>query len=257
MAAPSILYDNLFLLGTPVATDTAAGYNVLNVTDLKDHTFWKAASSGIKYITIDCGSAKSADCLGLYAHNLDSAQANGSVSVESSINNTDWTQRLAPFIPQAGASVKIFTSASARYWRVKIVTASVAAQIGVILLGVRLNMEYPQEAPVSYLNEGIKGLTEESVAGNFLGAVLENFPINLSANFKNFTSAWYNASFLPFWNNHAKRLKPFFYCHDLDNYPNDNYFVRCTGESIMNPTRSMAGRIDDFTLTMRGQANVR
>jgi hypothetical protein len=257
MAAPSILYDNIFLLGTPAATDTAAGYSVLNVTDLKDHTFWKAASSGTKYITIDCGSAKSPDCLGLYAHNLDSAQANGSVSVESSADNSNWTPRLSAFTPSAGACVKKFTSVSARYWRVKIVTASVAAQIGVLILGARLDMEQPQEAPVSYLNEGIKGLTEESSAGNFLGAVIENFPINLSANFKILTSAWYNASFLPFWNSHAKRLKPFFYCHDLDNYANDNYFVRCTDESVMNPTRSMAGRIDDFTLSMRGQSNAR
>jgi hypothetical protein len=255
--APTILYQNIFLLGTPIATDTAAGYNVLNITDSRDFTYWKAASSGTKYITIDCGSVKSADCLGLYAHNLDSAQANGSVSVESSINNTDWTQRLAPYIPQSGASVKIFTSASARYWRVKIVTASVAAQVGIVMLGARLDMEWPAETPISYLNESISGIATESMAGNFLGAVIRNHPVNFNISFRNFTKAWFDSNFLPFWNAHAKKLKPFFYCHDLTNYAADTYFVRCADESVFNPTRSMLARIDDFSLTVKGQANVR
>jgi hypothetical protein len=254
--APTILYQNLFLLGTPIATDTAAGYSVLNVTDSRDYSFWQAASSGTKYITIDCGSAKSADCVAFYAHNLDSSNANGTVSVESSTDNSNWTNRLTGFVPQKGANVKKFTTASARYWRVKIVTASIAARVGVLFLGARLDMEQPAETPVSYMNESVTAAAEESTSGNYLGAVVRNFPINQTATFRIISKTWFDTYLLPFYNNHYKRLKPFFYAHDLDVYGADCYFVHGTADNIFNPTRSMAGRIEDFSLTMRGQSNV-
>ena len=122
MQTPIILYDNRLTDGTPAATDTAAGYDILNILDLRTYTQWKAASSGTKYITIDCGSAKSADCLAVIGHNLYTAGA--TVSVESSSDNATWTQRLAGFTPTSDkAFMKLFVSASARYWRIKIINA--------------------------------------------------------------------------------------------------------------------------------------
>lgn len=256
MAAPTILYNNLYLLGTPTATDTASGYNVLNVTDYKDYTFWKANTSGNQYIKIDCGSAKSADCVAFYAHNLDSTGANATVSVESSTDNSAWTNRLTGFTPQLGANIKKFTSASARYWRVKIVTASVQARVGVLFLGTRLDMEQPAETPISYLNESVTAKAEESTNGNYLGAIVMNRPVNQSVNFKIISKTWFDTYFLPFFNNHYKKLLPFFYAHDLDNYAADCFYAHTTPEMVFNPTRSMSGRIDDFTINFRGQANV-
>jgi hypothetical protein len=255
MAAPTILYDNLYLLGTPVATDTAAGYNVLNVTDYKDYTFWQANGTGTKRITIDCGTSKTANCLGIYAHNLDSSGANATVSVESSVNGTDWTSRLAGFTPQKGANVKKVTSVSARYWRVNFVTASIAPRVGVLFLGARLDMEQPAETPIGYMNESVTAKAEESTNGNYLGAIVQNHPINQTAMFKGITKTWFDTNFLPFVNTHYKKLKPFFYAHDLDTYSADCFYVHATPEMVFDPQRWRTGEIETFSLSFRGQTN--
>src|SRR4030066_1655848 len=118
MMEPIILADNRFLGGTPPATDTAAGYNVLFIRDYKTFTSWKAASAGTKYLTVDCGMAKSADCIAFKKHNFGTGAAQ--ISVESSDNGTDWVERITPFtVNDDKAALRTFASVSARYWRGK------------------------------------------------------------------------------------------------------------------------------------------
>ena len=54
-AKPKILFNNVFALGIPTATDTDSDsqYNPLNVADWRYNTLWKAASTGEKFIRID------------------------------------------------------------------------------------------------------------------------------------------------------------------------------------------------------------
>ena len=94
-AKPLILHDNLFLLGTPTATDTASGYSILNILDRRAYTLWKAASYGTKYITIDCATAQSANAVAIAGHNLHTADA--IIKVQSSSDNTNWTTRHVNF----------------------------------------------------------------------------------------------------------------------------------------------------------------
>ena len=54
-AKPKMLFNNIFTLGVPTATDTDSNsqYDVLNIADWRYYTLWKAASFGTKYLTID------------------------------------------------------------------------------------------------------------------------------------------------------------------------------------------------------------
>src|SRR4030067_1177984 len=116
MMEPIILADNRFLDGTPTATDTAAGYDVLFIRDYKTFTSWKGASAGTKYLTVDCGTQKSADCVAFVNHNFGTGAAQ--ICVESSDNGTDWTERITPFaVTTDKAALRTFATASARYWR--------------------------------------------------------------------------------------------------------------------------------------------
>ena len=113
---PIILEDNRFLCGTPTATDTAAGYNVLFIRDYKTFTSWKAASAGTRYLTVDCGSAKSADCIAFAGHNFGIGAAQ--ICVESSDNGADWTERIEPFsVTTDKAGLRTLGSATAGAWR--------------------------------------------------------------------------------------------------------------------------------------------
>src|SRR3990170_7246712 len=125
MMEPIILADNRFLDGTPTATDTAAGYDVLFVRDYKTFTSWKGGSAGIKYLKVDCGTQKSANCIAIAKHNLGTGAA--LVSVESSDNDADWIERIEPFtVVDDKAALRTFASASARYWRGEIDSPPIA-----------------------------------------------------------------------------------------------------------------------------------
>src|SRR3989304_9543482 len=98
MMEPIILADNRFLDGTPTATDTATGYNVLFIRDYKTFTSWKAASVGTKYLTVDCATAKSADCIAFVGDNFGTGAAQ--ISVEASATGAragGQTERISPF----------------------------------------------------------------------------------------------------------------------------------------------------------------
>jgi hypothetical protein len=251
MQTPIILYDNRLTDGTPAATDTAAGYDILNILDLRTYTQWKAASSGTKYITIDCGSAKSADCLAVIGHNLYTAGA--TVSVESSSDNVTWTQRLAGFTPTSDkAFMKLFVSASARYWRIKIITAAIAAQIAVALLGVKIQFEYPPETPYTPYAETAAADVERSKNGHILGVSTYNPVLNLQAQFGLVSRTWLDAYYIPFWQNHARLFKPFFFVWDLDTYSADVFFVSIGDDASLETPFSVLTYTDVLSLKMRG-----
>src|SRR4030067_1601430 len=147
MMEPIILADDRFLDGTPTATDTAAGYNVLFIRDYKTFTSWKAASAGTKYLTVDCGTAKGADCIAFAGHNFGTGAAQ--ISVESSDNGTDWVERITPFtVNDDKAALRTFASASDRYWRTKIASPTIAPQVAVLLAGVRITFPHSPDAPL-------------------------------------------------------------------------------------------------------------
>ncbi len=250
---PIILYDSRFMDGTPTATDTASGYDILNIKDLRPYTFWKAASAGTKYITIDCGSAKSADALAIISHNLKTA--NATISVESSNDNfvANVTERLAGFVPSNDkAFLKLFTSASDQYWRIKLITAAIAPYIGVALLGQKLLFPFPADSPYRSFPESIKRQSSRGKTGNLLGVINEYYPLNFSASFSNFERTWVFGDFLTFWRDYGKKGKPFFWVCDLDTFPEFVFFVSIEDAAKFDAELSILQYADRFSLPMIG-----
>lgn len=248
---PAILADNRFLEGTPTATDTATGYDALFIRDLKTFTSWKAAAGGTKYLTVDCESGKAADTLAIAKHNLGTAGA--LVSVESSDNGTAWTERLAAFQPSDDTPLmKTFVSATARYWRVKIVTASVAPQIAVCMLGVRITFPYPPVAPLVPVSVKIEAESARSKTGQLLGTVVRFKPLTIEPEWADIPRDWLEANIAPFWFGYASNLLPFFWAWDLDAYPGEVHFVKLQDEAAYDPSVSVLSRYDRFRLPMEG-----
>ena len=232
-AYPLILADNRLLDAVPTATDTAAGYSVSNITDLRPFTWWQAASLGTKYITVNCGSAKSADSIGIIGHNFFTASA--TVSVESSANGADWTERLAGFTPATDKAVlKTFTTASAQYWRIKIVTAAIAARMAVCILGAR--MDFPRYLSGNFdpCPEKLNAIAARSKAGHMIGATLKNVSTEIDVDFRGITTAWFEDIFRPTWENHLRQVKPFFWAWDITNHATEVYFVCIPGDFTLN-----------------------
>ena len=224
-AKPFILYDNRFADADPTATDTETDYDVLNLIDWRNYTFWQADSLGTKYVKVNCGSAKSVDTLAIGGHNFFTSSA--TVSLESSTNDSSWTERLAGFtVLSDDVIVKTLASASAQYWRLKIVTAAIAAKMGILAAGVRLDFEKYLNLNFDPDHQEIVADTEISKAGFLLGTTVRYYPRSINVSFKNLTAAWCKNTFYPAWVNHLSLMKPFFFAWDITNHPLEAYLVR-------------------------------
>lgn len=226
-AYPCILYDNRFTDGAPAATDTATGYSALNVMDWRPFTLWKGASSGLKRISVDCADSKSADTLAIVGHNLGTAGAY--VQVETSVTGA-WTGeqavRLSSFLVSSDVCfLKTFTSASSRYWSVVVVTAAIAAQIGVICLGSRLDFPRYPSGNFDPYPETVNADSARSKVGHLLQVARQNVGVEIAWQFKNITPAWVEASFRPAWDAHLSLGKPFIAAWDRTNHSTEAYYV--------------------------------
>jgi hypothetical protein len=250
---PVILADNRFLDGTPEATDTAPGYDVLYIRDMKTFTSWKAASGGTKYLSVDCGEPGRADTLAIAAHNLGTVEA--AVSVESSDNGTDWTERLAPFAPSDDRPVmRLFPPAEAAHWRQKIVTPTGSPQIAVAVLGVRIAFPLPPTAPFVPASVKIEAESSRSKTGQLLGTIVRFKPFTIEPEWADIPREWLEENIAPFWHGHASNLVPFFWAWDLGAYPDDVRFVKLQDEAAYDPSVSILSRYDRFRLPMEGIA---
>jgi hypothetical protein len=155
--------------------------------------------------------------------------ANATVSVESSDTGVwggEETVRLSGFTVTSNKAVfKIFTTASATYWRVKIVTASIVAKLAICLLGERL--DFPRYLSGNYdpAPEGINAILARSKAGHMIGATLKNISISIKADFKWLLPLFIDNTFRPAWDAHLSLCKPFAWVWDRTNHATDVYFV--------------------------------
>jgi hypothetical protein len=248
---PIILYDNRFLDGVTTATDTADGFNVLNITDLKPFTWWKAQSAGPKYLSVDCGAQKFADSLGMIGHDLSSVGAQ--VSVESSDNGSDWTERLPAFTPSSDkAFLQPFTGATARYWRLWIDSPTSAPSVAVVILGSRMTFPFPVDAPFAPIKEQVATVGKKSKTGHLLAHHVKYKPFTISARLSYPERTWVDSVFLPFWLDYGSDLHPFFWAWDLDMYPEDVRFVRFEPGYSYSPSVSILHYYDSISLELEG-----
>lgn len=250
---PIILSDNRFMDGVPDATGTATGYSPIHIRDLRPFTSWKAAASGTNYLTVDCGADATADSLGIFKHNLGTVGA--TVSVESSANGTDWTERLEGFEPSDDNAILVtFDSATARYWRIKIVTADAAPQIAIAILGERIDFPTPPDGPFVPAEEGVEADVDESKEGNYLGVTWRFSTVRVKPQWTNeiLSRSFIDSTMRPWWRSHGRYLFPFFWAWDLTTYPTDVKFLRMTSGYVFKPALRTLARTDSFDLDMEG-----
>lgn len=247
---PVILWNNILTTGSLSAAYTAAGYDVANIKDLRPYTLWKGTTASPQYITVNCGSARAADAIGICGHNLKTV--NATVSVENSSNGSSWTTVLSGFLPSSdNALVKLFTSDTKQYWRIKITGHTAAPYMGVAILGSRMTFPAPCETPHTAFDQGIDAVTNVSDTGTILGSVVRSRPYLLDATFALLTRSWVFDTFLPFWDTHGSLLKPFFWAFDLDVYPDLVYFSQFTDDMRLKLPMTVLGYIDAISLSMR------
>ena len=138
-----------------------------------------------------------------------------------------WTNRLAVFTPDSDGNIfRLVTSAPARYWRLGVLTASVAPYIGILVLGVKITMPYSPDAPVSLYDEGIKARTQDDDSGELLGTTIKSRDRKFQFTVSTIDRAFVFGDLKDFWDNHSRDRNPFFIIPYPDDFPDAVWWMR-------------------------------
>lgn len=139
---PCLHFKNVFDQGTVTAGSTASGFPATNVADWRMATpyRWKATGSGTQYIQVDLGASltMNADTVSIAGHNLKTGAYSLAVKYGAGYSSTALT---ATVVPSDRPWIKTFTAPGAqRYWKVELTSGSTTPQIGILVLGLRLEL---------------------------------------------------------------------------------------------------------------------
>ncbi len=211
-------YDNFVPGATVTATSAEKDWPADSMQ--RENTFerWQP-TSGNGSVTIDTGSeAGAANYLGIAAHTLGSSGS--TVTLAYSADNSAYTTVESVEIANDRTVMILFAEAQARYWRVT-VSGPTAPQIGVIYLGITLDMQramYVGHSPVT-LSRTTTVRPTKSDQGQFLGRSAIRYGLSTNYEWDNLTAAWYRANFDPFVK--FARFKPFFIAWRPSEYPDE------------------------------------
>jgi len=238
MQAPKILYTNILNVTTATlsVTTAAVGYDAQNVNDWRTHTFWRGSAATALNFTLDLGAGgdRAANCIGICAHNLYSA--NYKLTVQNSTNGTTWTDRLAS--AQATSDdvlMSTFAETTARYWRVALnTTAGTTAAPTIAVMALGTSLEFPRAAQIgaSPINVSVVSKSNRSQTGILLGNIVKYHPMSLNLSFNMLPTTFFRstsgaaANYGEFWKNHGRYALPFFVSFSGDTFQEAKYLMR-------------------------------
>lgn len=225
MPFPELLYDNRLLDGTITASSTATGYDARNLTDLRAFTYWRSASGTPHTLTIDCGSAKSADTLAVALHNLFSRSA--SVEVRGSTDNfaASNVSVMAAFTPASDNLIyQHFTATSFRYWR--IIFTGLDVFVAIAVLGTRFTFDAQIEGEYIPAVDRPKNVIEITRNGDVTASTTMVRSLECGLRLGFMLDSSFRTTFKAAWDAHLSLCKPFFFAPDYTNNPRDVFFYR-------------------------------
>jgi hypothetical protein len=164
---PTILFDNKFAFGALTASSELDDYAKENVRDEGTTKQWKPSSLPA-WIKNDYGSSVAVDAVAIVGHTC--GTSGNTLVIESSPDDSVWTTR-ATVIPTDNSTIlALFTSVTARYWRVSI-SGGTAPFLGVVIVGPRFNFPAGVMAPYTpaWLARDYELLTSTTIGGQFIG----------------------------------------------------------------------------------------
>jgi len=223
---PLILYESRLNDAVPAASTTATGFNVLNLRDGRQYSFWKPSAMPAT-VTVDCASSKAADYLAVYAHDLFTRGA--TIEVRKSTDNFSVNDVLvATHTPSDDKPILVmFTSTTSRYWRIRVLTGT-APTIAIAMLGIRL--EIPAGVREGFDPVGRKSVAQynQSVKGYPLGKVINYQEWKESLRFELLTWTWVRTTWAVAWDAWLQS-EPWLFSWNPDTYPKETYQVSADG----------------------------
>lgn len=251
MTGPLCLYESRLNDATPVASSTAAAtatvtYNVLNLRDARPYSFWKPnAMPGT--VTVDCGSAKTADYLLVYSHDLFTKGC--TIEIRKSTDNFAANDVLVATSTPADnlPLLLLFTSTSSRYWRITVKTGT-APTLAIVMFGNRLEVPAAPREGFDPVGRNSVGQNNRAVKGYPLGRVIAYQEFRETLNYELLSWTWVRDSWGAAWTAWLQS-EPWLYAWNPDTYPKETWLVLSDG-SYNTPHKS--GSYADLQVPVTG-----
>lgn len=235
---PTILFNNLFLNGTLAASTEAVNYAKENVRSENTVKSWRPTALPAT-LSVDLGVATSADSFAIVSHNCGT---NGNtVYLESSTDGIAWTTRCTVIPTDNTTILGLFTSVSARYWRIQVAFGTVPT-IAVVFLSQRFNFPAgvrPPYTPV-WLSQQFELLTANTLGGQFLGNRVLRKAGKTSIGLVALETGFVESSLISF-REHFNSGKAFVWASNPASFTKDVGYLWRTESSFLAPTFDETG----------------
>lgn len=253
MTGSVILYESRLNDATPAASSVASGFDVLNLRDLRDYTFWKPTALPAT-VTVNHGAAKTFDYLAIYNHNLGSLGC--TVELRRSTDNFVANDVLvATHTPTDDEPILLlFAQQNFQYSRLRI-TGPAAPTIAIALWGNKLEIPSNPNIREGFdpLGRAIKSAINRSNTGRALGRVINWREWKQTLIFELVTWTWLRSTWLPA----AKawlESEPWLFCWNPDLYPKETYHVTMDEAGWDGPHKASSQA--DLTVPVTGRIPV-
>ena len=246
MALPKIFHDSRFDDGTPVASTTATGFDVLNLLDWRPYTKWQPTALPAT-VTVDCGSAKAADYSVVWGHDLFTHGA--TLEVRGSTDNFSGSDVLVDSLTPSDDDPFLleWSSVSYRYWRIRI-TGTTMPTLGIASIGAALEIPKGLREGFDPRGRKPKGVFNKSVAGMPLGRTVQYEEWAQSLTFPDIAWAWIRSTWEPAWTAHLRNT-PFVFAWDSTSHADELVLANVEG-GFTTPHR--IGSLADLRINLVG-----
>jgi hypothetical protein len=246
MTGPLVLYESRLLDAVPVASSTAAGFDVLNLRDARAYTFYKPASMPFT-VTVDCGSSKNVDYWAIYGHDLFTTGC--TIELRKSTDNFAANDVLVDtHTPGDNKPIlRLITSTGSRYWRLRGLTGT-APTLAIAMLGVRLEVPAGVREGFDPIGRNEISQFNRSIKGHALGIVTDFAEWKESLFFELVSWTWVRDTWAAAWDAWLKS-EPWLFSWNPDTYPKETFLVVRDGQ-FSTPHKS--GSFADLQVPVTG-----
>lgn len=224
---PKLLFDSRLDDGTPAASSTATGYDVLNLRNWRPYDAWQPTALPAT-VTVDCGSPKASDYWAIYGHDLFTAGC--TIQLRGSTDNFSASDVLVDTVTPASnaAFVRHFVSVSYRYWRLRVTGAATMPSIKIAAIGEAFDVPVYMSSGFDPVGRDPRGLLNRSEEGHPLGRTVQWEEWSQGLQFDWVTWAWLRSDWEPAWESHLRDL-PFIFQWDATGHASEIWLVNIDG----------------------------
>jgi len=254
--APLLGWHNLVTVDGIAADEQDASYPATNLANPSTALRWQAQTTGDQYITFTVSAGAPIDYLGIARHNLGSGQVTVSVEIPHEVNEGEWREVVAEFIPANDQPLVLpFEAVTTSVIRLRLQPDLAIPRMAVVYVGALLRLPrglQPGLVPPTWAaNDEV--VAAQSEAGDYLGAITLQRSLSFSVSVQYLNYDWWRAN-MPSFIEHARSRKPFFFAWLPATYPDEVGYAWTQSDIRPDAQILRQGVVVGFDMDMRAVA---